>query len=46
MNAWQAASSSANVAYSGSKFVSFGTMSAVASFTDDSTPPLDAGSAG
>lgn len=46
MNASQAASSSANDAYSARRFVSVGTMSAFASFTDDSTPPFDAGSAG
>ena len=33
-------------AYSPSRFVSFGTRSALASFTVDSDPPLDAGSAG
>jgi hypothetical protein len=45
-NAEHAVSSSAKVAYCGSRFVSVGTMSALASLTAFSTPPLDAGSAG
>ena len=46
MNAIQAASTSAKVAYCGSRFVLVGTMSALASLTAFSTPPFDAGSAG
>jgi hypothetical protein len=45
MNAWQAASSSAKVPYWVRRLVSVGTMSALASFTDASNPPLAAGSA-
>ena len=45
-NAAQAASSSAKLAYSGSRFASVGTRSALAIFTVDSDPPLDAGSYG
>lgn len=40
------ASSAANEAYSSRRFVSLGTRSALAIFTDNSTPPIDAGSAG
>ncbi len=46
MNPAQAASSSANEAYWSRRLVSFGTRSALASFTAFSTPPLAAGSAG
>ena len=46
MNASHAASISANESYSARRLVSLGTMSALASFTEDSAPPLDAGSAG
>ena len=42
-NPEHAASSSAKVAYCPSRFVSVGTMSALASLTAFSTPPLDAG---
>ena len=45
-NASQAASSSAKQEYSSSRFVSLGTKSALASFTVDSDPPFEAGSAG
>ncbi len=45
-NCSQAASRSAKQVYSSRRFVSFGTRSALAIFTDDSDPPLDAGSAG
>ena len=45
-NTSHAASRSANEAYSPSRFASFGTRSALASFTVDSEPPLLAGSAG
>ena len=41
-----AASSSAKLAYSGSRFASVGTRSAFAIFTVDSDPPLEAGSYG
>jgi len=45
-NASQAASSSAKLAYSPSRFASVGTRSAFAIFTVDSDPPFDAGSYG
>ena len=45
-NSTQAASSSAKLAYWPRRLVSFGTRSALLIFTDDSVPPLDAGSAG
>ena len=45
-NASHAASSSANEPYCCSRLVSLGTRSALAIFTLDSDPPLDAGSAG
>ncbi len=45
-NSSHAASSSAKLAYSSSRLVSLGTRSALLIFTDDSVPPLDAGSAG
>jgi len=45
-NAVHAASNSANVAYSARRFASVGTRSALAIFTVDSDPPLEAGSAG
>jgi hypothetical protein len=44
MNAAHAASRSAKQAYSSARLVSVGTMSAFASLTVFSTPPLDAGS--
>jgi hypothetical protein len=43
-NTSQAASSAAKLPYSPSRFASVGTRSALASFTVDSDPPLDAGS--
>jgi hypothetical protein len=46
MNASHAASSCANDEYSGRRFVARGTRSALATLTDDSEPPLVAGSAG
>jgi hypothetical protein len=45
-NAAQAVSTSAKLPYWGSRLVSVGTMSALASLTAFSTPPLQAGSAG
>ncbi len=45
-NCSHAASSCANEPYCGNRLVSFGTRSALAIFTDDSDPPLLAGSAG
>ena len=45
-NSRQAASSSANVRYSASRFASVGTRSALAIRTVASDPPLDCGSAG
>jgi hypothetical protein len=45
-NSAHAVSTCAKVAYWGSRFVSVGTMSALASLTAFSTPPLEAGSAG
>ena len=45
-NTPHAASSAAKLAYSSSKFASVGTRSALAIFTVDSDPPLDAGSYG
>ena len=45
-NASHAASSSAKLPYSSRRLVSLGTRSALLIFTDDSVPPLDAGSAG
>ncbi len=45
-NASHAASSCAKLSYAGRRLVSLGTRSALAIFTLDSDPPLDAGSAG
>jgi hypothetical protein len=45
-NSTHAASSSANEPYASRRLVSLGTRSALLIFTDDSVPPLDAGSAG
>jgi hypothetical protein len=45
-NCEHAVSTSVKVAYWASGFVSVGTMSALASLTAFSTPPLEAGSAG
>ena len=46
MNSSHAASNSAKELYASRRFVSLGTMSALATFTAFSTPPLEAGSAG
>ncbi len=45
-NTLHASSRSANEAYSSRRLVSLGTRSALATFTDDSLPPFDAGSTG
>jgi hypothetical protein len=46
MNCSHACSSSGNDPYWSRRFVSVGTRSALATFTDASTPPFEAGSAG